>query len=429
VHKFVNRIGDQLLINQKTYELNKFDHIFLIATGKASVPMARAVHELIGNEITAGIVITKEVNKKESIDRLEQLNRKYTIYEANHPIPDERSVTGSSQIIKLLENVSKTDLVIILLSGGSSALSAAPVDGVSLSDLQALTDLLLGCGATINEINTIRKHLDKLKGGRLAELANPAAQVTLILSDVVGDPVDIIASGPTVPDPSTYQQAIALLERYQLTGKISVQILSYLNAGVMGLTPETPKPGNPIFLNSDYIIIASNYLAVQAAIELAQKFGYNTLLLTTYLQGEASQVGKILASIVRQILSNGTPIPRPALVVAAGETTVTLNTDPSITIGLGGRNQELALSSAIELSGSSNYVIISLATDGIDGPTDAGGAVVTDKTLHRAKLIGLDPIQILIHHDAYHFFAPLGDLLKPGPTRTNVNDLIFLFCI
>ena len=427
VRRFVCRKEDKLSFCGRLFDLTEINRIYLIATGKASVPMASAINEIIGDLLTAGIVITKAGNNNDSHVWINNTD-KLLVYQASHPIPDETSLLGSSQIIKLLENASNNDLVIILLSGGSSALSTKPVDGVSLADMQALTNLLLSCGASINEINTIRKHLDKVKGGRLTELASPATVVTLVLSDVVGNPIDIIASGPTVADPTTYEQALGILDKYQLTTKVPESILLFLKDGVSGINPETPKPGNPIFHKSEYFIIGSNYLAAQAAVDKAKDFGFNSLLLTTYLQGEACQVGKVIAAITRQILIHDQPLSKPACLVAAGETTVTLNKDPSKQTGLGGRNQELALSCIIELAGCFNFAIISLATDGSDGPTNAAGAVITDKTLLRAKQSNLDPIEFLNHHDTYHFFEQLGDLLKPGSTQTKVNDLVFVFC-
>jgi hydroxypyruvate reductase len=316
------------------------------------------------------------------------------------------------------------DLVICLISGGASALLTMPVTGVSLADLQALTSLLLACGANINEINTLRKHLDQVKGGQLARLAQPARVASLILSDVVGSPLDVIGSGPSVPDSSSFADAYAVLERYGLLGKAPVSIVKYLQRGCQGGAPETPKPDDPLFDRVQNVIIGSNQQAADAALQEALAEGFSAMLLTTYLQGEARQAGRWLAAIARQIASNGQPLQPPACLVVGGETTVTILGD-----GQGGRNQEMALGAVEDLANLPGAVLVTLATDGGDGPTDAAGAVVTGETLQRALQLGLRPGDYLRRNDAYHFFQGLGDLLVTGPTGTNVNDLAFLFVI
>jgi hydroxypyruvate reductase len=344
------------------------------------------------------------------------------ILEAGHPLPDERGVTGSQQIEDLLSGTQPDDLVICLISGGGSALLVSPSPGITLDDMQELTTSLLACGANINEINALRKHLDRVKGGGLAGMAAPAAIATLILSDVVGDPLDVIASGPTVPDPSTYGQAYQILEKYHLLDRVPRSITSRLEEGQRGELPETPKPGDPVFERVQNVIIGSNIQAAGAAVSQAQKEGLHTLLLTTWLQGEARQAGRFLAAVGRQINADNQPVVRPACVVAGGETTVTIKGN-----GFGGRNQEMALGAVSELAGLPDSALITLATDGGDGPTDAAGAVVTGETQYQAHQMGLSPDDFLVRNDAYNFFEPLGDLLKPGPTHTNVNDLAFLF--
>jgi hydroxypyruvate reductase len=291
-----------------------------------------------------------------------------------------------------------------------------------LGDLQALTARLLACGATIQEINALRKHLEDVKGGQLARLASPARVAALILSDVVGSPLEVIASGPTTPDPSTYQDSLAILERYGLRGEAPAAILERLERGRDGALPETPKPGDPLFDRVQNAIIGSNLQAAEAALDEAQSLGFHTLLLTTYLQGEARHAGGFMGGILQQIAASGQPVARPALVVAGGETTVTLHG-----AGLGGRNQELALGAAAALDGLEDVALITLATDGGDGPTDAAGAVVSGETLRRARALGLDPASALARNDSYPFFQSLGDLVMTGPTQTNVNDLVFLF--
>ena len=379
--------------------------------------MALAAAEILGDSLTSGIVITKAYATKLAIDNCE-----LTIVNAAHPVPDQNGIDGSEKIIDLLETTSKSDLVLYLISGGGSALLTAPAENISLDNLQQLNRSLLACGASIGEINTLRKHLSRVKGGNLARLAQPAQVAALILSDVIGDPLDVIASGPTVPDPTHYSDALLILEKYAITNQIPSAIHAHLTAGLNGEIAETPKSGEATFDQVNNIIVGNNYQSAQAGLAQAQALGLNTLLLTTYLEGEARTIGPALAAIARQIDQTGDPVPRPACIIAGGETTVIIQGG-----GLGGRNQELALSAVSPLAGLANTYLISLATDGDDGPTDAAGAVVTGNTLSQAQLKKLNHAQFLENNDAYYFFEPLGDLLKPGPTLTNVNDLSFIF--
>ncbi len=298
----------------------------------------------------------------------------------------------------------------------------SPVPGVDLADLQQFTNLMLRSGATINQLNKLRKHLDLVKGGGLAQLASPAAMATLVLSDVIGDPLDVIASGPTVPDNSTFQDAWSIIEQLDLEDKIPASICSYLDKGRRGEVPETLKSGDPVFNRTQQVIIASNYQAASAAAIQARKYGLDVLLLTSFLQGEAREVGRMMAAIARQIQATGEPVKRPACVIAGGETTVTVRG-----AGKGGRNQELALGSLQEMAGLPRTMLVAFATDGSDGPTEAAGAVVTGDSLDRGLTLGLDPQKFLDRNDAYLFFDRLGDLLRSGPTQTNVNDLTILF--
>ena len=308
-----------------------------------------------------------------------------------------------------------------MISGGGSALLPLPAEGVTLAEKQALTNSLLACGATINEINAVRKHISALKGGQLARLAAPARLVALILSDVVGSPLDVIASGPTVPDPSTMQDAWAVLEKYALVEQTPASIRERLAAGRAGLVSETPKPGDPLFTHVQNVIIGDNALAAQAAQARAEALGFHALLLSTFIEGEAREVGRVAAGLLKEIARYDRPIPRPACLIWGGETTVTLRGQ-----GKGGRNQELALAAALALDGWENVALVALATDGADGPTDAAGAFIDGDTLTRARQMGLDPLRALQNNDAHPFFAALGDLLMTGPTHTNVNDLAFL---
>ncbi len=417
----LKRQGDQLNIRGKTYNLAQFERVLLVGAGKAGAPMALAACDILKERLSAGVIIVKEGHLAQGA-----VPRNLEIFPAGHPIPDGRGVAASRKLAALLKTAGAEDLVLCLLSGGGSALLASPAPRVSLQDLQTLTGALLACGADINQINSLRKHLEDLKGGSLARLASPARLVTLILSDVVGDPLDVIASGPTAPDPSTFQQAYQTLLDFNILDQVPASILQHLQRGLNADLPETPKPGDPLFERVHNLVIGGNYLAAQAALRQAEREGLNSILLTTWLQGEARQAGRFLAALARQAALSGEPLHRPACLIAGGETTVTLF-DGGIPGSLGGRNQELALSAVNDLAGLRDTALVALATDGGDGPTSAAGAVVTGETLARARLLGLDPSEFLQRNDAYHFFEPLGDLLTTGPTLTNVNDLSFIF--
>lgn len=413
----LRREGSSLIVDGIRLPLDSFERIFLVGAGKAGEPMAKAVQKLLGDRLTQGMVVVKDGYAKDTA-----LPPQISIITAAHPIPDQRGVQAAKMILNLLQDTTHRDLVICLISGGGSALLTSPSPGITLLDLQSLTELLLNCGATINEINVLRKHLDEVKGGQLARQAAPARVITLILSDVVGDPLDIIASGPTVPDPSTFQDALSILERHALLPQVPAAIMDHLRRGIDGNLSDTPKPGDPIFERVTNLVIASNKTAAMAAVQQAQREGFHAWLLTSFLQGEARQAGRLLAAILKQMAIDGQPLPRPACLVVGGETTVTLKGE-----GLGGRNQELALAAVGDLADSPGILLAALATDGGDGPTDAAGAVVSGKTRERARRLGLDPLDYLARHDSYHFFERLDDLIITGPTQTNVNDLIFLF--
>ena len=414
VRRYLRREGAALLVDGRPYDLDQFEQVWIVGAGKASAPMAAAAAEILAERLSGGVVVVKEGYTQEAGGPL-------AVVEAGHPVPDERGVAGAQRIAGLLRGAGPRDLVLALISGGGSALLTLPAEGLALGDLQRLTDLVLRSGASINEINALRKHLDSMKGGGLARLAHPAALVTLVLSDVVGSPLDVIASGPSVPDTSTFGDAWAVLERYGLLEQTPAPVLARLRRGLAGELPETPRAGDPLFGRVHNLVVGSNVQAAEAALAAARAEGWGALLLTTYLQGEAREAGRFLAAVARELAATGNPLPRPACVVAGGETTVTLRG--------GGRNQELALAAAAELAGLADLALVALATDGGDGPTDAAGAVVTGATLERARALGLDPAAHLARNDAYPFFAQLGDLLLPGPTRTNVNDLALLFAL
>jgi glycerate 2-kinase len=411
---------NQLYIDNLIYDLNQYNRIFIIGAGKACVPMVVSINEILGNRITSGFVITKVGYTNSTYNSNE---KKIRIVEADHPIPDQRNLIAAQQIISMANDMNSGDLVILLLSGGGSSLLTSPSSGISLHDIQVTTGLLLGSGATIAEINTIRKHIDQFKGGGLAKLLSPATVITLILSDVVGDHLDTIASGPTVVDTTTFSDAWKVLEKYQLIGQIPETIRSHISMGMAGLIPDTTKPGDPILERVKNIIIGRNQDAVMSALDASILMGFTSSILTTSFQGEASQIGQFIAEKSKSLIERSTNTTKPACFIAGGETTVTINGT-----GKGGRNQELALGAVKPLSGADPMILVSLATDGGDGPTDAAGAVITNRTYSNGLRLGLDPFSFLNKNDSYHYFEALGDLIKTGPTLTNVNDLVFVFC-
>ena len=417
VARFLQRNQSKLSVGAQIFDLNTIQRVYVIGFGKASIPMGQAAAKILADDLTQGILITKSHTEK-----LKFQNSPFTIIEAAHPVPDPRGVEGAKLIIELLQSTGPKDLVIFLISGGGSALLTAPAQNIPLTDLQILNQILLASGADIGEINTLRKHLSQVKGGNLARMAYPSQVISLILSDVIGDPLDTIASGPTVPDPTTFGEAMEIIAKYQLSQELPLPIRDHFQKGISGEIPETPKENDPAFENTHNIIVGNNHTAAQAAAEQAAIEGFNTLLLTTRLKGEASQLGPMLASIAQQVHQTGEPVPRPACIIAGGESTVTLRGD-----GRGGRNQEVALSAVADLDGLPDTFLVTLATDGDDGPTDAAGAVVTGNTLSQANHQGLDHAEYLSRNAAYDFFDPLGDLFKPGPTQTNVNDISFIF--
>ncbi len=389
--------------------------IFVVGAGKAGTPMAVAVSQLFSDKISAGLVIVKHDHRGDTA------LGKIALKEASHPIPDEVGLMATQEITHLLAQTDHNDTVICLISGGASALLSLPAEGISLADLQATTQALLAAGGTINQVNTIRKHLSAIKGGQLARLAAPAKVYTLILSDVVGDPLEVIGSGPTVPDPTTFADAWAIVEQYQLATKLPEAVVQRLQAGLRGGLPDTPKPNDTIFRQVSTTIIGSNRFAAQAAIETAQLAGFEALLLSTFIEGEAREVGRVVAGLAKGLLKDEGSTKRPACLVMGGETTVTLQGN-----GKGGRNQEMALSAAIALTGWNNVLLICLGTDGTDGPTDAAGAFADGTTISRAEGMSMDAVKFLNRNDAYNFFAALDDLIITGPTYTNVNDLIII---
>lgn len=410
VHTYVRRDGDELVVDERSYRLADFEHIYVIGGGKAGAAMAAAIEEILGERITEGVVNVK-------YGHTEAL-RVVKINEADHPVPDEAGLKGAEEVVRLLQKAGERDLVLCLISGGGSALLPLPAEGISLSEKQEVTRKLLACGADINEINAVRKHISRVKGGQLARAAYPATLITLMLSDVIGNYLDVIASGPTVPDRSTFEDAREIIERYHIWNDIPESVRTHIEKGVRGEIPETPKAGDPIFSETQNVVIGSNMQAVLAAKEKAEEFGYHSLVLSSFIEGETRDVARVHAAIAKEILSTGHPVGAPACVVSGGETTVTLRGD-----GKGGRNQEFVLAAALDIAGLDSVVILSAGTDGTDGPTDAAGAVADGETVDRARSQGLNPRQHLRDNNAYPFFKALDDLLITGPTNTNVMDL------
>lgn len=418
IRQNVSLEGDNLRIGQRSYDLSGYERIFVAGGGKAGSPMVAAIEEILGQRVTAGLVNVKHGY----LPPEEAKVRRVEIVEAGHPTPDEAGRRGAERMVEMLSALTEKDLVICLISGGGSALMILPQPTISLADVQALTGALLRCGATINEINAVRKHISRLKGGQLARLIHPAQVVSLILSDVVGNPLDVIASGPTVPDTTTFAQAYGVLEKYDLLDKVPASVVEHLAAGVAGKIAETPKAGEAVFATVYNLIVGSNEIAAQAALNRARELGFNTQLLSTYVEGEAREVAKVLAAVAKEMARSGQPIPRPACLVVGGETTVTITGE-----GKGGRNQEMALAAALAIEGWEDVMVVTLATDGTDGPTDAAGGVATGETVAWARELGLDPEEYLANNDSYHFLEGLGELIVTGPTNTNVNDLAFVF--
>jgi glycerate 2-kinase len=401
---------DSLLAGGRRYPLSRFDRIFVIGAGKASASMAKPVERLLGRRISGGLINVKYGHT----DKL----RRIELNECGHPKPDTAGVRGAAGIAAIAEEAGERDLVIAVISGGGSALLPAPAAPVTLEEKQAITGLLLDCGANIHEINAVRKHISTIKGGQLARLAYPATVIALLLSDVIGDDLDVIGSGPTAPDSSTFAGALAILRKYGIYDKAPASVIARLESGAAGEIPETPKPGDPALSRTQNVVVGSNILAVTAAAAKARELGFRTLVLSTFIEGETRDVARVHAAIARQARLHGQPARTPACIISGGETTVTIRGT-----GKGGRNQEFALAAAIDLAGLENTLILSGGTDGTDGPTDAAGAMADGRTCERAARLGMVANEYLANNDSYNFFKPLGDLVITGPTKTNVMDV------
>jgi hydroxypyruvate reductase len=388
---------------QKRRDLDRYERIFVAGAGKAGGTMARAAEKVLGKRIFAGCVAVKDGDTAKC--------RRIELRPCGHPVPDERGVEAARRIAELCAQAGARDLVIFLASGGASALTPYPAPPITLAEKQATTRLMLASGATIHELNALRKHISLFKGGQLARIAAPAHVVSLILSDVVGDDLGVIGSGPTAPDDSTFAAALDVLDRYGLRAKVPASVRERLEAG----EGETPKPGDALFENVENIIVGNNQKSLEAAARAAKKLGYRTLILASTIEGETRDVARMHAAIARQIRISAQPLRPPACVISGGETTVTIRGS-----GKGGRNQEFALAAAIDIAGLENTLIMSAGTDGTDGPTDAAGAVADGETVGRSERSAREA---LADNDSYPFFAELGDLVMTGSTGTNVMDL------
>ena len=372
--------------------------------------MAAAVEQLLKTRIDAGLVVTR-YGHGGPLSRIE-------VVEAGHPIPDRTGLAAGQRVLDLIKKAGERDLVIVLLSGGASALLPAPVEGVSLTDKQVVTTLLLRSGATIQEINAVRKHVSHLKGGNMATAAAPATVLTLVLSDVVGNDLAGIGSGPTVPDPTTFHDAMAILHHYDLWDKIPQAIKDHLVQGSRSGSSETPKPNHPAFAKVRNVIIGDVRVSLDAAALQARRLGYHPVILSSSLTGEAREVAKVFGAMIREIVAADRPVKRPAALLAGGETTVTVRG-----MGAGGRCQEFTLALALEIAGLKKVTVFACGTDGVDGSTDAAGAVADGATVERAQAMGMQPQRFLDQNDSYTFFHSLAQTLQTGPTRTNVTDL------
>jgi len=406
---------ETIQISDLMFQLQDFDRIFVLGGGKASGAMAEGLWEILGHKISGGVInVLKGTSSNFSTGRI-------SLNEASHPIPDEGGVKGVTQMMETLNGITEKDLVIFLISGGGSALMPMPQKGITLEEMQNVTTSLLKSGAYIDEINIVRKHISQIKGGRMVLHAHPATLLCFVLSDVVGDSLTSIASGPTVPDPTTYDDAINVLMRYSIWQSAPKSVKRCLINGIEGKIPESLKPGDPKLKKVQNLILGSNRVALREALEKARQLGFNSMILSTFIEGEARHIGTAIAGIAREITTSGFPLESPAILLCGGETTVTVKGE-----GLGGRNQELALSAALRLRGLEGVVIASIGTDGIDGPTDAAGAIVDGSTWNRSRDKGLKLELSLNDNDSYTFFNQLGDLILTGPSGTNVNDIMII---
>lgn len=409
------RLSNQILTIQKgaSIDLSVFQNIYLTGAGKGAASMAAALEDMLGSLLREGAIIVKYRHGKSL--------KKIRVFESGHPLPDENTLINTKQLLDLVDKAKENDLVIVVLTGGGSALMELLPTGINLQHLTTLNHCLLSSGATIQEINTIRKHISLIKGGRLAKRIAPAKTLTLILSDVIADSLESIASGPTVADSTTFKQSLDIIEKYSLESKIPTPIVKHLKKGLQNFIEETPKPNDPVFNLTRNFVIGNNALALKKMAEVAQDYGFKTLLLTDQVQGEAREIAKMLAGIIKSSLQSHYPIPSPGCLILGGEPTVTMRGK-----GKGGRNQELTLAMLEALKEvKSEFYFCSVGSDGTDGPTDAAGAWIDQNTIKKVIEKGLSIRAFLEANDSYHFFKDLDQLVITGPTKTNVMDLIF----
>lgn len=401
-----------LSVGPHQYDLRRVRRVVVVGAGKAAAPMAREMERLLGRRLTAGFVVTKYGHRVPT--------RRIEVLEAGHPVPDAAGAGGAARVLAIARSLSSRDLLIVLVSGGASALLPAPAEGLSLIDKQETTQLLLKSGATIQEVNAVRKHLSALKGGQLA-VATKARVVSVILSDVLGDDLASIGSGLTAPDPTTFVMARAILKRYRLWEKLPQSVRRHVARGCRGQVRETPKSNAAVFRQVHNVIIGNNQAAVDTAARTIWKSGLTPFILTTTLTGEARDAARAFGALAKQIVRRGRPAARPCCLLAGGELTVRVRGN-----GVGGRAQEFALAAAKEIAGLKDVWIVGIGTDGTDGPTDAAGAVVDGTTWETAIARKLNPQRALAHHDAHPLLQRMGLLIHTGPTGTNVNDLYLL---
>ncbi|HJS67005.1 MAG TPA: glycerate kinase [Nitrospiraceae bacterium] len=415
VGRAISRSGNELVIGRRRYDLRLYKRVVVLGAGKAAASMAQAVERQLGPWLEGGFVVVKHGHVVPT--------RRIVVAEAGHPVPDRSGQRAAAKLCAMAERLGRHDLLIVLLSGGASSLLPAPVAGVTLADKQRTTQELLRCGASIREINTVRKHLSRIKGGRLAELTK-ATIATLILSDVLGDDLSAIASGPTVPDPTTYQEAVAILKRYHIWRAVPQRVRRHLDRGCQGFAHETPKPGASLFRRVHHHIVGNNLAVVTTVAHAVREAGLRTFVHRSALTGEARDEGQRFGILAKNIVRTCKPLQRPCCVVAGGETTVTVTGK-----GTGGRAQEFAAAAALEIAGLAKVWVVAIGTDGTDGPTDAAGAVVDGHTMARARRLSVDLKGALKQHNTYPALKRLDQLIVTGPTGTNVNDLYLLLVL
>jgi glycerate-2-kinase len=411
VDRAISKNGEKLVIGRRRYDLRRYERVVVLGAGKAAASMAQAVELRLGSRLQGGFAVVKHGYAVPT--------KRIVVAEAGHPVPDRSGQKAAGRLCAMAAELGRRDLLILLLSGGASSLLPAPVAGITLADKQRTTQELLRCGASIRDINTVRKHLSRIKGGRLAELT-VATVATLVLSDVLGDDLSAIASGPTTPDPTTYHEAVAILKRYHIWPAIPQRVRQHLDYGCQGLLPETPKPGSSLFRRIHHHIVGNNAAAVKAVARAAREAGLRALVCPA-ITGEARDEGRRFGALAREIVREGKLLQGPCCVVAGGETTVTVSGK-----GTGGRAQEFAAAAALEIAGLAQVWVAAIGTDGTDGPTDAAGAVVDGNTAARAQRLSVDLDGALKRHNIYPALKKLDQLIMTGPTGTNVNDLYLI---